>query len=140
MSKVRKAQTQELIPYNGADQAIDLGAQNVTTTGTITAGLFAGPGGGGGAVSSVNSQTGVVVLDTDDIDEGSINLYFSDELAQDAIGSILADLSSSESLCINNLRIFKKRTGKMLFSTMLWLSRSLKLHTVILWKETAISF
>lgn len=34
--------------------------------------------GGGGAVDSVNGQTGVVVLDTDDIAEGSINLYFTD--------------------------------------------------------------
>ena len=32
-------------------------------------------GGGGGAVSSVNSQTGAVVLDTDDIAQGSTNLY-----------------------------------------------------------------
>lgn len=31
---------------------------------------------GGGAVDSVNGQTGVVVLDTDDIDEGSTNLYW----------------------------------------------------------------
>jgi hypothetical protein len=29
-------------------------------------------------VSSVNGQTGVVVLDTDDVDEGSTNLYFTD--------------------------------------------------------------
>lgn len=32
-------------------------------------------GGGGGAVDSVNGQTGVVSLDTDDIPEGSSNLY-----------------------------------------------------------------
>jgi hypothetical protein len=32
--------------------------------------------GGGGAVDSVNGETGVVVLDTDDIDEGTTNLYF----------------------------------------------------------------
>ncbi len=31
---------------------------------------------GGGAVDSVNGQTGVVVLDTDDIPEGSTNLYW----------------------------------------------------------------
>ena len=34
--------------------------------------------GGGGAVDSVNTQTGVVVLDTDDIAEGSSNLYYTD--------------------------------------------------------------
>jgi len=32
-------------------------------------------GGGGGAVDSVNGQTGVVSLDTDDIPEGTTNLY-----------------------------------------------------------------
>ena len=34
--------------------------------------------GGGGAVDSVNEQTGAVVLDTDDIDEGTTNLYYTD--------------------------------------------------------------
>lgn len=34
-------------------------------------------GGGGGAVDSVNGQTGVVVLDTDDIAEGTTNLYYT---------------------------------------------------------------
>ncbi len=33
---------------------------------------------GGGAVDSVNGQTGVVVLDTDNISEGTTNLYFTD--------------------------------------------------------------
>lgn len=36
-----------------------------------------GGGGAGGAVDSVNGQTGVVVLDTDDIAEGVSNLYFT---------------------------------------------------------------
>jgi len=45
------------------------------------------------AVVSVNSQTGVVVLDTDDISEGTA-LYFTDERAQDAVGTILTDSSS----------------------------------------------
>jgi len=45
------------------------------------------------AVVSVNSQTGVVVLDTDDISEGTAK-YFTDERAQDAVGSILLDTSS----------------------------------------------
>lgn len=42
------------------------------------------------AVVSVNGQAGVVVLDTDDIAEGA-NLYFTDERAQDAVGTILVD-------------------------------------------------
>ena len=37
--------------------------------------IQSGGGGGGGAVDSVNGQTGVVVLDTDDIPQGSTNLY-----------------------------------------------------------------
>lgn len=51
---------------------------NVTITeadGTVT---IASTGGGGGAVDSVNGETGVVVLDTDDIDEGTTNLYYTD--------------------------------------------------------------
>lgn len=44
-------------------------------------------------VISVNGQTGAVSLDTDDISEGT-NKYFSDELAQDAVGTILTDSSS----------------------------------------------
>ncbi len=46
------------------------------------------------AVASVNGFTGVVVLDTDDIAEGITNLYFTDERAQDAVGTILTDTSS----------------------------------------------
>lgn len=42
------------------------------------------------AVSSVNGQTGAVVLTTSNISEGS-NLYFTDERAQDAVGTILTD-------------------------------------------------
>jgi len=45
------------------------------------------------SVVSVNGQQGVVVLDTDDIAEGTA-LYFTDERAQDAVGAILTDTSS----------------------------------------------
>lgn len=45
------------------------------------------------SIISVNGQTGVVVLDTDDIAEGTTNLYFTDERAQDAVGNILTDSS-----------------------------------------------
>jgi len=38
-----------------------------------------------GAVDSVNGQTGVVVLDSDDINEGTTNLYFTDTRALGAI-------------------------------------------------------
>lgn len=45
-------------------------------------------------VLSVNGYTGVVVLDTDDIAEGSSNLYFTNERAQDAVGTILTDTAT----------------------------------------------
>lgn len=45
------------------------------------------------AVTSVNGQTGIVVLTTSNISEGS-NLYFTDERAQDAVGTILVDTAS----------------------------------------------
>ena len=38
-------------------------------------------------VSSVNGQTGVVVLDTDDIDEGATNLYYTDARVDDLLRS-----------------------------------------------------
>lgn len=43
------------------------------------------------AVSSVNGMQGAVILDTDDISEGSTNLYFTDERAQDAAANALTD-------------------------------------------------
>lgn len=46
------------------------------------------------AVASVNGQTGIVSLDSDDISEGATNLYYTDERAQDAVGTILVDSSS----------------------------------------------
>lgn len=46
------------------------------------------------AVVSVNSQTGVVSLDSDDISEGVTNLYHTDERSQDSVGTILTDSSS----------------------------------------------
>lgn len=49
---------------------------------------------GADAVLSVNGATGVVTLDSDDISEGVTNFYFTDERAQDAVGTILADSSS----------------------------------------------
>jgi hypothetical protein len=41
------------------------------------------------AVTSVNSQTGTVVLDTDDISEGTTNLYFSNERVDDRVNALL---------------------------------------------------
>ena len=52
-------------------------------------------------VISVNGQQGAVSLDTDDINEGVTNLYFTDERAQDAAGA-LATNSSKVSLTYND--------------------------------------
>lgn len=46
------------------------------------------------SVNEVNGQTGTVVLDSDDIAEGAANLYYTDERAQDAIGSILTNTNT----------------------------------------------
>lgn len=51
-------------------------------------------------VTSVNGQTGSVVLDTDDVSEGVANLYFTNSRAQSALVSDLA-LKANQSL--NNL-------------------------------------
>ena len=55
---------------------------SLTATGQVTADSFVGDGSGltnvSSAVSSVNTQTGAVVLDTDDISEGTTNLYYTD--------------------------------------------------------------
>jgi hypothetical protein len=61
---------------------------------TDTKKVFVGDGttAGGNPVSpvvSVNTQTGVVVLGTDNITEGSTNKYFTDERAQDAAAAML---------------------------------------------------
>ncbi len=52
--------------------------------------------GGGGAVDSVNGQTGVVVLDSDDITEGATNLYLT-TAEQTKLGGIeaLADVTDT---------------------------------------------
>lgn len=52
------------------------------------------------AVTSVNGQTGVVVLSTTNISEGT-NLYFTDERSQDAVGGILTN-STTISLTYND--------------------------------------
>lgn len=43
----------------------------------------------GGAVDSVNGQTGTVTLDTDDVSEGSTNLYHTSERVDDRVANLL---------------------------------------------------
>ena len=68
----------ELTDGNGNGSGVYL-----DSAGNVSATSFTGDGSGltnlpSGAVSSVNTQTGAVVLDTDDIGEGSSNLYYTD--------------------------------------------------------------
>jgi hypothetical protein len=78
-----------VISTNGNSIVTFTPAGNVTATGVVTANAFVGDGSGltnVGNVDSVNGATGVVVLDTDDIDEGS-NLYFSNARVLSAVES-----------------------------------------------------
>jgi len=52
-------------------------------------------GSANGAVVSVNSKTGAVILDTDDIDEGTINLYFTDARADARVQAAIDDTATS---------------------------------------------
>lgn len=66
-------------------------------------------------VLSVNTQTGAVVLDTDDIAEGASNLYYTDSRAQGAITGgassiVTANLTSNRALASNG-------SGKVAVST-----------------------
>lgn len=57
------------------------------------------------SVASVNSQTGVVVLDTDDIAEGSTNLYYTAARFNTAFGGkSTSDLSEGTNLYFTNAR------------------------------------
>lgn len=72
---------------------VDFGAGNITFAAgdwVIYSGSVWQKSVNSNAVASVNGFTGVVVLDTDDIAEGTA-LYFTDERAQDAVGNNLLD-------------------------------------------------
>ena len=67
---------------NGTGVTLD-NSGNLVANATVTANAFVGDGSGltnlpAAAVSSVNTQTGAVVLDTDDIAQGSTNEYYTD--------------------------------------------------------------
>lgn len=63
-----------------------------------------------GAVDSVNGQTGVVVLDSDDIAEGAANLYFTDARAKsaavaDSITDGVTDVAPSQNAVFDALAL-----------------------------------
>lgn len=67
-------------------------------------------------VNSVNGQTGVVVLDTDDIAEGSTNLYFTDARAKaatvaDVITDGVVDVAPSQNAVFDALALKVDKAG-----------------------------
>jgi hypothetical protein len=52
-------------------------------------------GSANGAVVSVNTKTGAVVLDTDDIDEGTVNLYFTNSRADARVQAAIVDTATT---------------------------------------------
>ena len=69
-----------------------------------------------GAVTSVNSQTGAVILDTDDISEGTTNLYFTTTRARDSI-SASGDLSYDSLTGVLSVTTYKTSNFNTDFST-----------------------
>lgn len=73
-----------------------------------------GAGGGGGAVSSVNGQTGAVVLDSDDIAEGSTNLWFLVSRVRNTVLTGISFASSSAITAADNvLQAFGKAQAQL---------------------------
>jgi hypothetical protein len=75
---------------------IDFTTKNVTVE-TANALTFGQESNGGGAVDSVNGETGVVVLTTTDINEGT-NLYFTNARAIAALAATLASYVTTAAL------------------------------------------
>ena len=82
---------------------------NITTTANVSASHFIGDGSQltniphpADAVTSVNGEVGVVVLDTDDIAEGTTNQYYTDARAQAALSTTTASASGGGSLAYDN--------------------------------------
>lgn len=99
------------IPFGQGDWLVNNAAGTLTFYGTVPSGMppkisfykYIGSKGAGGedAVSSVNGQVGAVVLDTDDVEEGDVNLYFTDERAKaaavsDSITDGVTDVAPSQ--------------------------------------------
>lgn len=70
-------------------------------------------GGGTSSVTSVNGQNGIVVLDTDDINEGANNLYYTSARFDLAFSSkTTSDLTEGSNLYFTNARAIAALTGQ----------------------------
>lgn len=67
-------------------------------------------GGSGGAVDSVNGETGIVVLDTDDIDEGTSNKYFTEQRVRD-VDDVSNNTSHRQTTSGNPHQVTKSEVG-----------------------------
>ena len=81
--------------YNHLDEIHDVSIANPSNGQLLTynssSGVWQNADAPGGAVESVNGATGVVILDTDDINEGASNLYYTDQRVESVISAKIAD-------------------------------------------------
>jgi len=67
------------------------------------------------SVTSVNTKTGVVTLDTDDINEGSTNLYYTDTRADARVQTAIVDSSASSTTLYSSEKIEAIVTGSLAY-------------------------
>lgn len=79
--------------------------------------------GSGGAVDSVNGQTGVVVLDTDDVDEGATNLYATEA----SVGAIVNAAAAATPVAADKFSFWD--TANSLLKSITWTNLLAAIHT-----------
>lgn len=113
------------IPFGQGDWIVNNAAGTLTFYGTVPSGMppkisfykyIGGKGSAAQAVTSVNGEVGDVELTTDDIAEGSLNEYFTDEKAkaavvQDAINDGVTDMAPSQNAVFDALANLESSVG-----------------------------